>query len=192
MPSSRRTPRRREHPGFESLRCGGRERPPYRTRGTSRPTKDLALPQTPAGGINPSPYNQRRARGQPRNRRPCVITNLCRGRCSHCARRRVSEANRTAGPALRPEIVPGTLRRRNVPGRAMALPYKLRQTPGRLWPPSPAAPFLIPHSSFSLPLHAPSNCSTATVMSSCLFPARRWALSATALAVWAGVWPSRL
>ena len=29
------------------------------------------------------------------------VRNLCRGRF-HCARRRVSEANRTAGPALRP------------------------------------------------------------------------------------------
>ena len=44
-----------------------------------------------------------------------AIANPCRGRCSHCARRRVSEANRTAGPALRPEIVPGCSRRRGVP-----------------------------------------------------------------------------
>ena len=48
-----------------------------------------------------------RPTGKPR---PPVTTNLCRGRCSHCARRRVSEANRAAGPALRPEIVPGTPR----------------------------------------------------------------------------------
>ena len=33
----------------------------------------------------------------------------------HCARRRVSEANRAIGPALRPEIVPGTPRRCKVP-----------------------------------------------------------------------------
>ena len=43
-------------------------------------------------------------------------TTPCRGRCLHCARRRVSEANRAAGPALRPEIVPGALRRRKAPG----------------------------------------------------------------------------
>ena len=50
MPSSRRTPRRRE----------------------------------PCGRIwNPPLHNQRRARGQPGNRCPCVIINFCRGRCSH-------------------------------------------------------------------------------------------------------------
>ena len=54
---------------------------------------------------------------------PAPIANPCRGRCSHCARRRVSEANRTAGPALRPEIVPGCSRRRGVCGRGMPLPY---------------------------------------------------------------------
>ena len=42
-----------------------------------------APPQTPAGGINPSPTNQRRARGQPGKRKPCAMTNPCRGRCSH-------------------------------------------------------------------------------------------------------------
>ena len=54
---------------------------------------------------------------------PAAIANQCRGRCSHCARRRVSEANRTAGPALRPEIVPGCSRRRGGCGRGMPLPY---------------------------------------------------------------------
>ena len=52
-----------------------------------------------------------RPTGKPRSRR---TANLCRGRCLHCARRRVSEANRAAGPALRPEIVPGTPRWRKV------------------------------------------------------------------------------
>ena len=42
-----------------------------------------APPRTPAGGINPSPTNQRRARGQPGDRKPCAMTNPCRGRCSH-------------------------------------------------------------------------------------------------------------
>ena len=44
-----------------------------------------------------------------------LISGLCRGRCLHCARRRVSEANRATGPALRPEIVPQTPQRRKVP-----------------------------------------------------------------------------
>ena len=42
-----------------------------------------APPRTPAGGYGIRPYNQRWARGQPGNRCPCVIINLCRGRCSH-------------------------------------------------------------------------------------------------------------
>ena len=40
-------------------------------------------PRTPAGGYGIRPYNQRRARGQPGNRKPCVTSNPCRGRCSH-------------------------------------------------------------------------------------------------------------
>ena len=68
-----------------------------------------AVTQTPAGGYGIRPYDRRRARGQTGNRGANGIANLCRGRCLHCARGRVSEANRTAGPALRPEIVPGTL-----------------------------------------------------------------------------------
>ena len=44
------------------------------------------------------PYGRRRACSQPGKPWPRVITNLCRGRCSHCARRRVSEANRAARP----------------------------------------------------------------------------------------------
>ena len=42
-----------------------------------------APPRTPAGGYGIRPYNQRRARGQPGNRKPCVTSNPCRGRCSH-------------------------------------------------------------------------------------------------------------
>ena len=49
---------------------------------------------------------------QPGTPRVSDARNLCRGGF-HCARRRVSEANRTVGPALRPEIPPG-LRRRGV------------------------------------------------------------------------------
>ena len=66
---------------------------------------------TPAGGINPSPTTAGGSAVNRAKRGPAVISDLCRGRCLHCARRRVSEANRATGPALRPEIVPGTLPR---------------------------------------------------------------------------------
>ena len=42
-----------------------------------------APPQTPAGGINPSPTNRNKRRGQRENNKPCDITNPCRGRCLH-------------------------------------------------------------------------------------------------------------
>ena len=73
-----------------------------------------AAAQTPAGGINPAPTTDGRPAANPEKPRSRCTANLCRGRCLHCARRRVSEANRAAGPALRPEIVPGTLRWRKV------------------------------------------------------------------------------
>ena len=44
---------------------------------------------------------------------------VCRGGI-YCARRRVSEANRRTAAALRPEIPPGALRRRRVPGTMRA------------------------------------------------------------------------
>ena len=82
---------------------------------------------------------------------PAAIANPCRGRCSHCARRRVSEANRTAGPALRPEIVPGCSRRRGVREghapplhgiRARPAKWDCRSRPGerRAGCPHPAGP----------------------------------------------------
>ncbi len=91
-------------------------------RKTTRATvgRDALIPphpaaaQTPAGGYGIRPYGRRRIPRPTGKPRPPVTTNLCRGRCSHCARRRVSEANRAAGPALRPEIVPGTPRWRKV------------------------------------------------------------------------------
>ena len=49
----------------------------------------------------------------------------------HCARRRVSEANRAAGPALRPEIVPRTLRRRKAPGGINPAPTNLPKCPAK-------------------------------------------------------------
>ena len=75
----------------------------------------FAAAQGSAGGINPSPTNHGRPAANRGKRGLAVISDLCSGRCSHCARRRVSEANRATGPALRPEIVPQTPRRRKVP-----------------------------------------------------------------------------
>ena len=106
--------------------------PPLQTMANARPNgkgtrppaavgRDALIPPhpaaagTPAGGINPSPTNHGRPAANRGKRGPAVISDLCRGRCLHCARRRVSEANRAIGPALRPEIVPGTPRRRKVP-----------------------------------------------------------------------------
>ena len=65
------------------------------------------------------------------NATPAAIANPCRGRCSHCARRRVSEANRTAGPALRPEIVPGCSRRRGVREGHAPLLHAVRGRPAK-------------------------------------------------------------
>ena len=110
-----------------------------------------AAAQTFAGGYGIRPYGRRRMPRPTGKPRPPVTTNLCRGRCLHCARRRVSEANRAAGPALRPEIVPRTLRRRKAPGGINPAPTNLPKCPakpdGRNHPgdrragcPHPAAP----------------------------------------------------
>ena len=92
----------------------GRNHPGVRRAGCPHPAAPRGGANTP-GGYGIRPYGRRRMRrptGKLRSRR---TANPCRGRCLHCARRRVSEANRAAGPALRPEIVPGTLRWREVP-----------------------------------------------------------------------------
>ena len=47
------------------------------------PPATPAAPQTPAGGINPSPTNHGKACGGPGNREPCAMTNPCTERCSH-------------------------------------------------------------------------------------------------------------
>ena len=80
-------------------------------------------PAGPCGGANACgrdkslPYKPRRAHGQPENHKPCFITNLCRGRCSH-----------------RPEGPRTAARSR---GRAMALPYEPWRTPGQPVRPRP-------------------------------------------------------
>ena len=61
----------------------------------------------------------------------------------HCARRRVSEANRAAGPALRPEIVPRTLRRRKYPRADMeSTPTKRQRLRADTAPPLHGLPAL--------------------------------------------------
>ena len=68
-------------------RCSHRPGGPYAARmpagGMPLIPPHPAPPRTPAGGYGIRPYNQRRARGQPGNRKPCVTSNPCRGRCSH-------------------------------------------------------------------------------------------------------------
>ena len=54
-----------ERHGFESLRCGGRERPPYGAGQNPAANRKPALPQGFAGGMNPTPTNKGGACGQP-------------------------------------------------------------------------------------------------------------------------------
>ena len=64
--------------------------------------------------------------GQPGNHGFYGITTPCRGRF-YCARRRVSEANRTAGPALRPEISARLAAAGTSPGGYGIRPYGRRR-----------------------------------------------------------------
>ena len=66
--------RRREHPGFESPRCGGRERPPYGAGQPPRPPANPALPQGSTGGINPTPTANDKPRSHPVGRNFRVST----------------------------------------------------------------------------------------------------------------------
>ena len=43
----------------------------------------FAAARTPTGGINPAPTTGGEARGHSENCGPCIIADLCRGRCSH-------------------------------------------------------------------------------------------------------------
>ena len=94
---------------------------------------DPAAAQTPAGGINPSPYKPRRAHGQPENHKPCFITNLCRGRCSHRPANLAAAGTFAGGYGIRPYERGRALRS---PGTAATT----RTTVGRgaLTPPHPA------------------------------------------------------
>ena len=112
-----------------------------------------ALPQGFAGGMNPTPTNKGKPRGQPR---ALPHLNPCRGRfhigpvCGGAglrgriwnpplqttARACDQTGSRNSCVSTTPVgddacIVPGVLRRGGVCGRAMALPYKPWQTPGQ-------------------------------------------------------------
>ena len=95
-------------------------------------------PQTPAGGINPSPTNQRRARGQPGKRNLRVITNPCRGRCSHRPGQPRTAANAPGGYRIRPYMAFLAPETRGFPG----ICGTCKTTVGRdaLIPPHPALP----------------------------------------------------
>ena len=80
-------------------------------RGGACPSRKSRAAANTHGRDKSLPYEPRRARGQPGNRNLRVITNPCRGRCSH----RPGQPRRTA----------------NTCGRAMALPYKPRQVRGQ-------------------------------------------------------------
>ena len=90
----------------------------------------FAAAQGSAGGPWPSPTNHEGPAANRAKRGPAVISGLCRGRCLHCARRRVSEANRATGPALRPEIVPGTPRWRKAPQEGHGPPLQTMANAG--------------------------------------------------------------
>ena len=95
-----------------------------------------APPQTPAGGINPSPTNQRRARGQPGNRKPCGRTTPCRGRFHigpACA-----AANTPGGYRIRPYNGFPAPETRGFPG--ICGTYKTTVGRDALIPPHPAPP----------------------------------------------------
>ena len=97
------------HPAAAQTPAGGYGIRPYDRRRARGQTGNPAAARTPRGGPWPSPTNRGGRLTNRETANPRGVANFCRGRCLHCARGRVSEANWTAGPALRPEIVPGTL-----------------------------------------------------------------------------------
>ena len=119
---------------LKSPRCGGRERPPYRTGENIETNRENAAAQTSAGGYGIRPYETARPAAN-RGTAPSAVSQTSVGDDA-C-------------------IVPGTPRCRKACGRAMALPYKpsehdrpnrtaatTRAAVGRdaLIPPEPALP----------------------------------------------------
>ena len=139
----------------------------YRTRST-KPDKrshpggrraGCPHPAGPCGGVNARgrdksrPYDQRKVRTH-RGTALSTVSQTSVGDDARTAPAGTFRRPKTAGPALRPEIVPGTPQHRKVPGRGMPLPYKpsehdqpnrtsaaARAAVGRgdLTPPDPAA-----------------------------------------------------
>ena len=103
-------------------RCGaaGRERPALQNAGNTAANQRPCAAANTRGRDKSLPYDQRRAHGQPGNRRPCVITNLCRGRCL----------------ALRPQARFGGQRPqvRLLGRRSSRGPCAAAMSPGRAWP----------------------------------------------------------
>ena len=88
---------------LKSPRCGGRERPPYRTGENIETNRENAAAQTPTGGYGIRPYETARPAAN-RGAAPSAVSQTSVGDDA-C-------------------IVPGTPRCRKARGRAMALPYK--------------------------------------------------------------------
>ena len=101
-------------------------------RGALTPPGPAAV-QTPAGGINPAPTNKFYVLGRPGWPRPCVMTNLCRGRCSHRPANLAAAGTFAGGYGIRPYERGRALRS---PG--MAATNRTTVGRGAITPPHPA------------------------------------------------------
>ncbi len=110
---------------LKSPRCGGRERPPYGTGKNTATTRQGASPQGPREGHGP-PLQTGGDAQPPGKPRPCVITNLCRGRFH------IGPARGGTGPCGRDASSRRTLRWRKVPrADKESRPYDQRRVCGR-------------------------------------------------------------
>ena len=92
---------------LKSPRCGGRERPPYRTGENIETNRENAAAQTPAGGYGIRPYETARSAAN-RGAAPSAVSQT------------------SVGDDAR--IVPGTPRCHKARGRDKSLPYDQRWT----------------------------------------------------------------
>ena len=95
---------------LKSPRCGGRERPPYRTGENIETNRENAAAQTPAGGYGIRPYETARSAAN-RGAAPSAVSQT------------------SVGDDAR--IVPGTPRCRKARGRDKSLPYDQRRARGQ-------------------------------------------------------------
>ena len=119
--------------GKRPAKRDGLHHPGGRRAGCPHPAAPRAA-ATPAGGYGIRPYNQRRARGQPGNRCPCAIINLCRGRCLH------RPANIAPPQGLREGHGPPLQTTANARPTGMAPPTRAAVGRDALIPPHPAPP----------------------------------------------------